>query len=92
MGDSAPDAVVAIAKIGFEAEGFADGGVDAVASNNEIGFGGSAIFKMQMDGVSALFQMREDVAEVNGVAGNGLGESGLEFGAMDGESGAIAGG
>ena len=92
VGDAAPDAVVTIAEPGFEAEGFADGGVNAVASDDKIGFGGGAIFELEMDGVGALFEMREGVAEVEGAVGHGLSESGLEFGAENGEAGAVAGG
>jgi len=56
VGDAAPDAVVAITECGFEAERFADGGVNAVAGDDEVGFGTCAVFKMQMDRVGALFE------------------------------------
>src|SRR5260221_3960902 len=92
IGDAAPNAVVAIAEFGFEAERFADSGVNAVTGDDEVGFGDGAVFKMQMDGVGALFKARKSVAEVDGAVGHGQGESGLEFGAMEGEAGAIVGG
>jgi hypothetical protein len=92
VGDPAPDAVVAIAEFGFEAEGFADGGMNAIASDDEICFGGGAIFKMKKDGVWALLQARESMAQVDGTDRHGLREGGLQFGAVNGDAGAIVGG
>jgi len=66
--------------------------VNAVARDDEVGIGRGAVFKMQVDGIGALVHTREGVAEVEGAAGDGPGESGLELGAMEGEAGAIAGG
>jgi len=65
--------------------------VNAARSDDEVGFGTSAVFKMQMDGVGALFEARKRWPRwmERWVR---TGESGLEFGAMEGESGAIVGG
>ena len=90
VGHAAPDAIVAIAEFGVQAERFAHGGVNAVAGNDEIGFGGGSIFKVKKDGVGALLEAREGVIQMDGAAGHGLGERGLEFGAMNGDAVAIS--
>src|SRR5580704_11951444 len=92
VGDAAPDAVGPITQFGFEAEGFANGGVNAIAGDDEIRFGGSSIFELKKDGVGALFEARESVVQVDGAGRNGFGEGGLQVGAMDGEAAAIVGG
>lgn len=89
VGDAAPDAVVAIVELGFEAEGFADCGMNAIAGYDEIRFGGGAIFKMKKDGVRALLQVRESMAQVDGTDRHGLRQRGLQFGAVNGDAGAI---
>jgi len=92
VGDAAPDAVGPITQFGFEAEGFANGGVNAIAGDDEIRFGGSSIFELKKDGVGTLLEARESVVQVDGAGRNGFGEGGLQFGAMDGEAAAIVGG
>lgn len=92
LGHAAPDAVVAIAEFGFEAEGFADGGMDAITRDDEVGFSGGAIFEVKRNGVWALFEVREGVAQVDGASRHGLREGRLQFGAVDGHAGAVAGG
>jgi len=92
VGDTAPDAVGAIAEFGFEAEGFANGGMNAIAGDDEVRFGRGSIFKVKKDRVGALFEAREGVVQVNEAAGDGLGERGLEVGAMNGDAVAIGGG
>src|ERR1700722_15570986 len=86
---AAPDAVGAIGQFGFEAEGLANGGMNAVTRDDEIGFSRYAIFKIKKDGLGALFEAGEGVVQVDGAGWHGPGESGLQFGAMDGETAAI---
>ena len=89
MGHASPDAVRPIAQSAFEAEGFANGGMNAVTCDDEIGFGRGAIFKVKKDGVGALFQARKGVVQVDGAVRHGLGQGGLQFGAMNGDAAAI---
>jgi len=56
---AAPDAVGAIGEFGFEAEGFANSRMNAVACDNEIGFNRASIFKMKEHGAGALFEARK---------------------------------
>ena len=92
LSHAAPDAVGAIAEFGFEAEGFANGGMNAIAGDDEVRFGRGSIFKVKKDRIGALFEAREGVVQVNEAAGDGLGERGLEVGAMNGDAVAIGGG
>src|SRR5258708_33213286 len=84
LSHAAPDAVGAIDEFGFEAEGFANGGMNAIAGDDEVGFGRGSIFKVKNDGVGALLEARRGVVQVNEAAGDGLGGAGLEGGAMAG--------
>src|SRR5258708_39994832 len=86
VGHAAPDAVVANAEFSVQAERFAYGGVNAIAGNDKIGFGGGSIFKVKKDGLGALLEVREGVVQMDGAAGHGLGERGLGFGGMNGEA------
>ena len=91
VGDTAPDAVGAIAELVFEAEGLAYGGMNAIAGNDEIRFGRGSIFKVKKDGVGALVEAREGMVQVDGAGRYSLGEGGLQFGAMDDHAAAIGG-
>jgi len=91
VGHAAPDAVGAIGEFAFEAEGFAHGGMNAIAGDDEIGFGRGSIFKVKRDGVGTLFEAQEGMVQVDGVGRHGLRQRGLQFGAMDGDAVAIGG-
>jgi len=92
VGHAAPDAVRPIGESAFEAEGSANGGMNAITCDDEIGFGRSAIFKVKKHGVGALFELRKGVVEVDGAGRHGIGEGGLQFGAMNASDLAIGDG
>ena len=92
VGHPAPDAVRPIREFGFEAEGFANRRMYAIACDNKIRFNRASIFKVKLHGAGALFEARKRMVQMDGAGRYSPGECGLEFSAVQGDSAAIGDG